>query len=136
MELKITHSSLSVANFLTVFWKSKVCTFIALRLAGGFVKNIRFAFCFCGINRFAIYSTVKNIFYKNLAFPKSCFKAGLLWLERTRRMPEFNQLLKFNVCNIFNFHNLCAFHGKYNGVKNATVQNRWYPHGLFFKIQI
>jgi hypothetical protein len=39
-----TPSSLSDANFLTVFGKSKVCTFIALRLATGFVKNIRFAF--------------------------------------------------------------------------------------------
>jgi hypothetical protein len=39
-----TPSSLSGANFLTGFVKSKVCTCIALRLAVGFAKNIRFAF--------------------------------------------------------------------------------------------
>ena len=38
--IKKTHSSLSVANFLTGFVKSKVCAFIALRLATGFAKTI------------------------------------------------------------------------------------------------
>lgn len=71
---------------LDTIFKKKVCTSVALRLASCFEKNIRFAFRFCGINHFAFYSTVENIFSKILAFSKCCFKAGLLPFERTRHM--------------------------------------------------
>ena len=67
-----THSSLSVANFLTGFDKSKVCMPQNTgRHLPRFCKKYTLRFrCFCGINRCAFYSTVNEIFFtKTLLLP-------------------------------------------------------------------
>lgn len=57
-----------------------------------FTKKYAIAFCFCGITAIAFIPQSKIFVAKNLAFPKSCDKAGLLRVyERDRRLRSLTK---------------------------------------------